>query len=263
MEIIPASSTFLTQNFQEFYREVLIQKEKALRTLDAQQLSLENDEKKVEAEQITDRIQAKFRQLFERFSLNAQNQIGEFAISHFQEALYIMVGLVDEVFLSFTWPGQKRWENNILEGQIFHTQTAGEQFYKKLDTLIEVNDPVRNDLAAIYLMALSLGFKGQYRGEDDAGKIAWYRHQLYAMVNRHPVTLFHPGRERLIPSVYDYNVTAAPGKGLPDLRTWAIAFGAIMATYLFIASMVWYKVVRDLDGVIGQILSQAQKLGLS
>lgn len=263
MDIMPASSTFLMQNFQEFYREVLIQKEKALRTLDVQNFSIDIDESKAELEQITDRIQARFREMFERFSLNAQNQVGEFAISHFQEALYIMVSLVDEVFLSFAWPGQKRWENHLIEAQIFHTQVAGEQFYKKLDALIEANDPVRNDLAIIYLMALSLGFHGQYRGENDEGKVAWYRHQLYTMVNRHGITLYHPGRERLIPSLYEYNVTAAPGKGLPDLRTWFIAFGVIFLVYLFVASMVWYNVVRDLDGVIGQILSQAQKLGLS
>jgi len=119
------------QNFQEFYREVLIQKEKALRTLDVQNFSIDIDESKAELEQITDRIQARFREMFERFSLNAQNQVGEFAISHFQEALYIMVSLVDEVFLSFAWPGQKRWENHLIEAQIFHTQVAGEQFYKK------------------------------------------------------------------------------------------------------------------------------------
>ncbi|WP_032112458.1 DotU family type IV/VI secretion system protein [Candidatus Paracaedibacter symbiosus] len=263
MDILPASSTFLMQNFQEFYREVLIQKEKAFRTLDALNLSIEGDDRKAEIEGITDRIQTKFRQLFERFSLNAQNQVGEFAISHFQEALYVMVSLVDEVFLSFTWPGQKRWENNLIEAQVFHTQVAGEQLYKKLDSLIEANDAVRNDLAMIYLMALSLGFRGRYRGENDAGKIVWYRQQLYAMVNRHGVTLYHPGRERLIPALYEYNVTAASSKGLPDLRTWFMAFGVILFVFLFVASMVWYNVVRDLDGVIGQILSQAQKLGIS
>lgn len=264
MDIMPASSTFLMQNFQEFYREVLIQKEKALRTLDSSNLSVdEPDDKKAEFEKITDHIQAKFRQMFERFSLTAQNQVGEFAISHFQEALYIMVALTDEVFLAFSWPGQKRWENNLLEAQIFHTQVAGEQLYKKLDMLIEANDPMRNDLAIIYLMVLSLGFRGQYRGENDIGKVAWYREQLYSMVNHHGVTLYHPGRERLIPALYEYNVTASPGKGLPDLRTWFMAFGGLFLIYLFIASMVWYNVVRDLDGVIGQILSQAQKLGLS
>lgn len=263
MDIMPASSTFLMQNFQEFYREVLIQKEKALRTIESANLTLEGEGHKVEFEQLTDRIQAKFRQLFERFSLSAQNQLGEFAISHFQEALYVMASLVDEVFLAFSWPGQARWEDHLLEAQIFHTQVAGEQFYKKLDGLIEANDPIRNDLAIIYLMALSLGFRGQYRGENDSGKIAWYRDQLYALVNRHGVTLYHPGRERLIPALYEYNVTATPGKGLPDLRTWFMAFGTLFLIYLFVASMVWYNIVRDLDGVIGQILGQAQKLGLS
>ena len=136
MDIMPASSTFLMQNFQEFYREVLIQKEKALRTLDLRNVTIETEEGKVEVEQITDRIQAKFREMFERFSLTAQNQVGEFAISHFQEALYVMVSLVDEVFLSFAWPGQKRWENYLLEAQIFHTQIAGEQFYRKFVVII-------------------------------------------------------------------------------------------------------------------------------
>lgn len=263
MEILPASSSFLMQNFQEFYREVLIQKEKALRTAESAHISLENPEEGVAFEQLTDRIQGKFRQMFEQFSLNVQQQVGEFAISHFQEALYVMVCLADEVFLAFSWIGQKRWENHLLEAQIFHTQIAGEQFYKKLDALIEANDPVRNDLAIIYLMALALGFRGQYRDENDAGKIRWYREQLYTMLHRQGTTLFHSGRNRLIPMVYDYNITASPGKGLPDLRTWFMAFGGLFLIYLFIASMAWYSVIRDLDSVIGQILLQAQKLGVT
>ena len=132
-----------------------------------------------------------------------------------------------------------------------------------MDSLIEANDPVRNDLAIIYLMALSLGFRGQYRGENDAGKILGTRTNFTLWSIGMGVTLYHPGRERLIPALYEHNVTATPGRGLPDLRTWFMAFGGLLLIYLFVASMVWYSVVRELDGVIGQILAQAQKLGLS
>jgi type VI secretion system protein ImpK len=262
MEVISAASTFLFQNFQEFYRELLIQKEKALRSLEPQEEETEA-EQKVEFENLVDKIQRKFHEMFERFSLVAQNQVGEFAVSHFQEALYIMVALTDEVFLSFAWPGQKRWEDHLLEAQIFHTQIAGELFFKKLDALIEVNDPVRNDLAVIYLMALALGFKGRYRDENDAGKIQWYRQQLYLMVNRRSPILYHPGREHLLPDIYEHNLSLPFGRGLPDLRTWLVAFGSIITVFVFISSILWYKLVHDVDDVVGQILTQAQKLGLS
>ncbi len=262
MEIISAGSTFLVQNFQEFYRELLIQKEKALRSLEAQTVEGEEGQK-AEFENMVDKIQQKFREMFEVFSLNAQNQVGEFAVSHFQECLYLMVAFVDEVFLSFAWQGQKRWENHLLEAQIFHTQIAGEGVFRKLDALIEANDPVRNDLALIYLMIISLGFKGKYRGENDEGKLAWYRQQLYVMINRHNPSLYHPGRERLIPHAYEYNLSAAPGRGLPDVRTWLLSFGFVFTVFVFISSLLWYTVVRDVDDVVGQILNQAQKLGIS
>ncbi len=261
MEIIPASASFVMQNFQEFYREVLIQKEYAYLTLDPQ--SQGEPAEQIIFETVTDKIQRKLREMLERFSLNAQNQIGEFAVSHFQEALYIMVALADEIFLSFEWPGQKRWEDNLLEAQLFHTQIAGELFYNKLDALLEANDPMRNDIAIIYLLSLALGFKGKYRGEDDSGKITWYREQLYAIVNRRSIDLFHPGREHLVPSTYEHVVIASPGKGLPDLRTWFIAFASIVTVFVFVSSVMWYKVVRDMDEAIGQILKQAQQLGLS
>lgn len=262
MEIISAGSTFLVQNFQEFYRELLIQKEKALRSLELQSDETET-EQKVVFENMVDKIHHQFRQMFELFSLHAQNQVGEFAVSHFQESLYIMVAFADEVFLSFAWPGQKRWENHLLEAQLFHTQVAGENVFKKLDALIEANDAVRNDLALIYLLIISLGFKGKYRGEDDEGKLAWYRQQLYVMINRHPPGLYHPGRERLIPYLYEYNLTAPPGRGLPDVRSWFLSFAFIVTVFVFISCLLWYTVVRDVDDVVGQILHQAQKLGLS
>lgn len=263
MDIFPASSTFLAQNFAEFYRELLIQKEIALRTLDPDNYPDSQKGTSLEQQSVTESIQHKLRSLFEKFSLDAQNQIGEFAASHFQEALYVMVSLADEVFLSFAWLGQKYWESNLLESQFFHTQVAGELVYKKLDALIESNDPMRNDLAIIYLMALALGFKGQYRGENDDGKLIWYRHQLYALATRRHPVLFHPGKDHLIESCYDHTIATDPGRGLPDLRTWFISFGTVLLVYMFISSVLWYKVVRDLDTTIGHVLTQAQRLGLS
>ncbi len=282
-----ATSTFLMQYFQEFYRELLIQKEIALRTLEdgvaftpppeihtetqsdniVDQDQAEHDaalsQEAVEITTITDTIQHKFRSMFERFSLEAQNQVGEFAVSHFQDALYAMGALLDETFLSFSWVGKTRWENNLIEKQFFHTQIAGELVFRKIDDLLENNDPMRNDVANIYMMVLSLGFKGRYRDLGEDQQIDWYRHELYKMINRHAPLLFTTGREYLIPECYDHILSIPAGKGIPDVRNWVTAFAAILFVFITVSSFLWFKLVRDMDDALGQILTQAQKLGLS
>ncbi|WP_051908674.1 DotU family type IV/VI secretion system protein [Candidatus Odyssella acanthamoebae] len=271
------TKNFLMQNFQEFYRELLIQKEIALRTLEdlpnitspetapTVEASLSNEEtpQEIKIETITDSIQHTFRIMFERFSLNAQNQVGEFAISHFQDALYAMVALLDETFLSFSWVGKGRWERNLMEKQVFHTQIAGELVFRKIDDLLAGNDPVRNDVANIYMMILSLGFKGKYRDEDTENQITWYRHELYKMINRHAPLLFSVGRDYLIPECYHHIISMPAGRGVPDVRSWVTAFAAILFVFIVVSSFLWFKLVKDMDDALGQILTQAQKLGLS
>jgi type VI secretion system protein ImpK len=279
MNMTPSASTFLLQFFQEFYREVLIQRELAYHSVEtigsskspldekeeegSDSEQLKQEEKLVEEEELCDKIQRVFKILFERFSLTAQNQAGEFATAHFQEALYAMVALLDEVFLAFSWTGKERWENNLMEKQFFHTQVAGELLFRKIETLIQVNDPMQRDLAIIYLMTLALGFKGKYRGEEDEGRMNWYRHQLYSMAYHKSVSLFYPGQEHLVEDCYNHVVTMPPTKILPNVRNWILAFVGVIAIYVTVSAFLWYKLVRDMDNAVGQILTQAQKLGLS
>ncbi len=239
---------YLCQNFQTFYREVLIQRELAKRST---------------AGDLCEKIQRKLRFLLEQFAANSQAQSVDFTSNHAQESLYIMVALADEVFLSFNWPGQKKWEENLLEAQFFHTQIAGEVVYTKIEALLQANDPTRHDLAVLYLMALSLGFQGKYRGVDDEGRLAWYRHQLYLLVNHQPSDLYTPGREFLISDCYDHIQSVALGRGLPDVRSWLIVFACIIGGYVFISSTLWYKITHDLNDSVSQIITQARQLGLS
>lgn len=310
-----STSTFFAHYFQEFYREVLIQRERAMKSmeeddqfplpvpelqpdetstegeegdetlgasldedldepqekpqekispyLESRNHEFDREQHKVENEILADKIQHKFINMFERFALHSQNQAGEFASSQFQDFLYSMVAMLDEVFLSFPWHGQRRWKHNLMEKRFFQTQVAGELFFKKVDDLIEENDPLRHDLASVYLMVLALGFKGKYRGEDDEGQLSWYRQQLYTLMHKHPSSLYQPGRAQLIEESYDHTINIAAPKGLPNLKNWVIAFSSIIVAYVLISSFLWYGLVRDLNGAIGQIIKQAQYLGLS
>lgn len=293
-----ASHSFLVQNFHEFFNLLLRQKEYALRATDGidpvvlektakkktkakpiaeeseftteadEIIEEEEEEEAEEKEQITspivNTIQRRLSILLEEQALQSTLQAGEFAISSYQDALYAMVAYADEVFLNLPWGGQKQWENNLLESRFFQTQIAGELIFEKIEELVSVNDPMRADLAIVYLMILGLGFKGKYRAEDaNPEQLSRYRQQLYSMVNRHPSTLYEPGREHLFEGCYEHVLDSIISKGLPEIRMWLYTFVGILGVYLFASTLLWYKVVRDMDSSISSILLQAQMMGIS
>ena len=175
-----------------------------------------------------------------------------------------MVAYADEIFLNIPWQGQKQWEDNLLESRFFQTQIAGELFFKKVEGLILNNDPLKADIAIIYLSILGLGFKGKFRGEDEnPEKLSLYRQQLYTLVNRRPSTLYDPGRDHLMQDCYAHVLDSSLRKGLPEMRIWLLAFGGILGAYLFASTALWYKVVKDMEQSLGYILHQAHQMGLS
>jgi type VI secretion system protein ImpK len=264
MAIKNINSGFVLSAFQSFYREVIIQRELAERSEHRLGLhTVHPHPDPAETEVLCDRIQTRLAHLLEQFSLEAQSHVSDFASSHYREALYIMVALADEVFLSFEWPGLVRWEERLLEARFFKTQIAGEAFFDNLDSLLHANDPVRNEIAIAYLMAIALGFRGKYLGVEDHGRIANYQKQLYMLSQRENSDLFHPGRELIMPSCYDNTQSIPYGPGLPDLRTWGLIFIGIICAYLFLSSTLWFQVTHDLSRSIDKIMCQAQQLGLS
>lgn len=259
------SHSFLIQNFHAFFNLLLRQKEFALRANEGKDpLTLEQQTEEEMENPLVNTIQRRLSLLLEEQAIHSTVQAGEFAISSYQDALYAMVAFADEIFLNIPWIGQKHWENNLLESRFFQTQIAGERLFQKIEDLISTNDPMRADLAVIYLLILGLGFKGKFRDEDaNLDQLALYRQQLYRMVNRHPSTLYDPGREHLIQDCYEHVLDSTINKGLPEIRMWLLTFVGILGVYLFASTILWYKLVKDMDSSIGNILHQAQAMGLS
>ncbi|MBX9976903.1 MAG: DotU family type IV/VI secretion system protein [Alphaproteobacteria bacterium] len=207
-------------------------------------------------------IQRKLRIMLEEQSLKASYQLGEYAQTNFREAQYLMAALADETFLTIAWPGKKQWRKHILETQLFHTQVAGELFFSRLDLLLEAADPTRSDLAVVYLLCLSLGFRGKYRDLDDEGKIDFYKKRLYHLINNRESDLYSPGRKYLSNALYEHNISVPFSKGLPDVRRWLMTFAGVGCVYLFVTYVLWYKLVRDLDEALQFIFDQARFLPL-
>ncbi len=177
-------TSFTLQNFFSFFSQIMFEKERAL----ADALPSESEDENVGTEGKVERlaryISGQLSALLEEQALVVLREGGEFSALYFRQAQYIMAALGDEIFLNFSWEGQSVWDTTLIEMQVFGTQIAGTKFFADLDEFLATRDPLKIDIGALYYFALSLGFRGKYRGIEDHGAIKAYKEQLFLFILR-------------------------------------------------------------------------------
>ena len=117
----------------------------------------------------------------------------------YRQAEYAMAALADEIFLhQLDWVGKEAWNNHLIEYRLFRTRVAGEEFFTRLDRLLQTPDPMYKDLATVYLLAITLGFRGRYWSTNDSGRIDFYRRQLFTFIF-HGQPELHKETKKLFP----------------------------------------------------------------
>ncbi|HEV3470590.1 MAG TPA: DotU family type IV/VI secretion system protein [Pyrinomonadaceae bacterium] len=199
--------------------------------------------------------------LFERQEAHAWRYGGTYGAEFYKEAQYVMVALADEIFLNTEWEGRRFWVSNLLETKIFRSHAAGELFFQKLDRLLADRDPVYRDLGAVYLMALSLGFRGKYRGgHGDSERLVGYRRQLFNFVFRRDPGLEDDTR-RLFPETYYHTLREETRRRLPNPRAWVILLCAVLLAYVAITHGLWVNLTGRLAEANDRITRAVEELG--
>ena len=244
----------LLLQFREFYAEVVRLKDIIRSGPKAAPLPSQTGQGP-ESGDFSESISRRLVSLLERQALEADRSGGAFAYERFQEARYVMAGLADEIFLHLDWVGRANW--NLLEFQLFQSHSAGDVVFERLDNLLQRQDPVNVDLAAIYLLALSLGFQGKFRGRQ-GGQIERYRHRLFSMMNGcAPESL--DDTTRLFPDCYLHTLQTAAVKKLPDPRLWWLLLPAVILLWVAVSHGLWGHLTDELDAVANRIGRIAQK----
>ncbi|HEX4166338.1 MAG TPA: DotU family type IV/VI secretion system protein [Bryobacteraceae bacterium] len=76
---------------------------------------------------------------------------------------FAFVAFLDEVILSSDDPCRDDWAKKPLQEDLFGVSTAGEQFFTRLDTLLNYPDSAQLiDVLEVYALCLLLGFQGRY-----------------------------------------------------------------------------------------------------
>ena len=232
-------SSYILESFEEFYKELIRQKQRAL-TCPYKNV----DEARNELEAFVVTILLKLQKILETQSLNSLRLGGHIAYSHYTDASYIMCSISDEIFLNLNWPGKEIWEENLLESKIFQSHTAGDSFFANLDDFLNYPDPIKIDIAILYLVALGTGFKGKYKDIDDLGRLQAYKNQLFLFINRKTPELFR-GHEKLFKQPYAFTIKAGDQKTIPSPHMWYWTFLAVIGVFLiFSYSMIHFGTIE-------------------
>ena len=247
-------NSLLLNQFHEFYSEVIRQKRMIQSYTESrpQEEAPESGEAPSEKEGIHT-VSLKLLSLLEEQALEAGRRGGEYGVRFYRAAQYIMAALADEIFLNMDWEEKEAWKSNLLEFKLFGTHVAGELFFQKLDKLLADRDPAFTEMAAVYLQALSLGFRGKFRDMDDGGKLDYYRRQLFTFIFHKNPDLLNMDR-LLYPEAYAHTLVEGGGRKLPYVKRWIVVLVVLVIAFFIVSHGIWAHVTEDLRQVIQQIL---------
>ncbi|MDR1233689.1 MAG: DotU family type IV/VI secretion system protein [Holosporales bacterium] len=268
-----ANESAVVHGFQAFYYALLRQKERALSLYFSHDFSqdpdIDNDsteepdgESTKKQNEVEGAIVAIQKNLMDVINNSMDMIYAKSRLPHhlITDVKYIMTVLTDEIFINLRWDGAKYWRFSLLEKQFFQSEVAGDQFFKMLDEIVYNYDLHTEEMAFLYLMTLSLGFKGRYRDMDSANEhIAWYKDRLYSMLHSKSSRLFYPGRQHIIESCYEYTSTENNNSNLPDAKFWSWCIISVFVLYIIISYCVWYSITSDIDDVLKSIIEQTRQ----
>lgn len=244
----------LPKQFHEFYREVIRQKQKIKTYAEQPETSETTDD----AGQDQDPVQGLSTHLLGILKQQAVESVrrgGEYGVSLYKEAQYVMAALADETFLYMEWEGKDVWKSHLLEFRLFGTHVAGELFFQRLDKLLKERDSAFTGMAAAYLLALSLGFRGKFRDKDDEGQLDYYRGQLFAFIYRKNPDLLNESR-RFFPEAYAYTLEEGTGQKLPRISRWIGVIILIIIVYLVISHVLWLDLTNDMMHIVEEFIKK-------
>lgn len=157
--------------------------------------------------------------------LSAEQSQGTVPLVQLDEAQYVMAATADELFIGLKWDGADGWTMRPLEVELFGTRRAGQEVFARIDRLANGFGPVHSEMAAVYLNALELGFKGQFA--EDAKALDAYESRLRELLGRRPLAM-----GPLVPECYHHTTVAGSGRQLPRSRLWWSAAVGIVALAL-------------------------------
>ena len=145
-----------------------------------------------------------------------------------EEARFALVVWADESLLRREWAGRSEWQQRTLQLELYRTARGGNEFFERLARL----RPEQNSAREIYLLALVLGFEGQYAGAQA---------ERQALIQLQFETLRSAGHARdsmvetpVTPSAYELDISLPSSAGWGVLGWLGVGVVGLGAIYLLL-----------------------------
>ena len=251
MELQNVKSSYLLGLFEAFHRELVLQRRSV--EIGAHFAGETLVQRPGFSSTRTEEVWQRLLSVLERQALQAGQAGGAFAFEVYREAQYVMAALCDEIFLHINWQGRESWV--LLESRLFQTHVAGEAIFQRIDRILQQRDPFYLDIAAVYFMALGLGFQGKYRDNPNKSDLEQYRRQLFNFLYRRPPQL-NSSTAPLFPDGLQNVLDAGTGRKLPEQRLWLGLLVVVLVLWVGVSHIAWRSLSSDVSGRIAQALDQ-------
>jgi type VI secretion system protein ImpK len=223
--------------FSAFYAEVAMMKQAAAERRLGALLSAPGDSGVPAGAELAGRINARLAGFLDRQRTQLRVRASSAELDAYDMTRRAMAALADEVFaIELDWSGRQAWLDNLLELTLFHTRHAGSRFFDDADALIGADrrHGPWQEVAAVWLLALQLGFKGRLRGAEAETALQQYRQALYRLART--------GAERsprAFPQAYAHCLVLQADRRLAPLDAWRKAGLRALGLALLASALYW------------------------
>ena len=161
-----------------------------------------------------------------------------------RSALFAVAAWVDETLLTCDWPAVEAWQRLLLQRQFFGLSNAGVAFFERLAKLGDG----QADVEEVYVLCLSMGFKGRFGHGGDARELADIRLRAMRRVLAHAsanglpeaAALVFPGVQAATPP--DTGVARRP-RWMPSRLSAAVL--TISLSVLVVLYFIFFSILKQ------------------
>lgn len=197
-------------------------------------------------EALAQRVSALLAALLQEQRRQQQNQSPEALWPRNEQALYVMSSLTDELLIFNTdWSGQDAWLRTLLEQRLFGSRSAGQTLPLRAQALTASAAPsaLERELAACYLMALQLGFKGMHRGRLGATELRQLRQRLGHCIGVLPASATP---RPVCANAYAHTVVRPQDERIAPMTPWLRGLKLGLLAWLLLSTAAWWWLVQPL-----------------
>ncbi|NKZ40182.1 MULTISPECIES: DotU family type IV/VI secretion system protein [Oleiagrimonas] len=249
---------FLLEHFSAFYEELARIKQAARSQELTRLLEPDTPHAEIDPHVMAERVAARLLAVMDAQMHEVRGTATGAEMDAYRRTRYVMAALADEICIfDLSRPGTNdwtaHWTEHLIEYSIARSRIAGRQFFALAKALVECRAPsvLEANLAAVFLLALQLGFQGMYRGPEGRNVLRAYRSRLYKLARLGDIG---KQREHAFPQAYDYavQVDESSVQIRPALSPWLRAAAYVTVGYLLVSSAIWltltWSVVNTLGG---------------